>query len=164
MSKVKIKERLPWEDRWHEPSLEQLLEPQKATARKPLETILGELETIDNLDRELVWYGPAWRWTIQYALQGQQVTGENPAVAYIVPNPENALVLVPLTDEMVDELPMRRLNKAIREGIRSAKCAYQQHWATWSPSSQAEAENLVDLVRRKIAFVTGEEPADKKSD
>ena len=79
-------------------------------------------------------------------------------LAFLVPNPEQPVLWVPLTQEIIDQLPIRRLNRYIREGIREAQCAVETHWCKWVPSALTEADYLTDLSRRllKIQGLTPE--------
>lgn len=156
MAKAAIPTRLPWEDRWNEPTLEQLLKVQKDQHRKPLTTVIEQVAELEGVEQNLIWYGPAWKWTIEFRLPEVVRNGEAEVLAYVVPNPETPLVSVPLRDETVDALPIRRLNKYIRDGVKSAKQAVELHWAVWTPSAQTDAEHLIDLIKRKHKLVTGE--------
>lgn len=155
MSKAAIPTRLPWEERWARPTLEQLLKPQKDQVRAPLTALIEQLGELEGVEQDLVWYGPAWKWTIQFRL-ADEADDEGSILTYVVPNPETPLVSVPLRDETVEQLPIRRLNKYIRDGIRSAKQAVELHWAVWTPTSQSDAEHLLDLIKRKHKIRTGE--------
>ncbi|HEX7009396.1 MAG TPA: hypothetical protein VF184_05410, partial [Phycisphaeraceae bacterium] len=70
-------------------------------------------------------------------------------LVYIVPNPATPLVSVPLRSDSYQVLSNKRLSKYVRDGLRSAKCAVELHWATWTPTSASDVEGLVDLVKRK---------------
>ncbi len=155
MNKAAITRQSVWEDRWSQPEAEQLLEALSEHHRKPIEWLLEQVHHLDGIEQHLRWYGKAWKWTIE--LTFSDVEGNDLGVlAYIVPNPETPLVSVPLRDETYEELPMRRLNKYIREGIRSAKCAVELYWAGWTPSNKSEAEHLFDLLKRKHRMRRGE--------
>ena len=77
-------------------------------------------------------------------------------LCYIVPNIEQPLACVPLSDAVIETLPMRRLSKYIREGIRSAKHAVEISWASWSFETDSEANLISDLIRRKHRALTKE--------
>ena len=134
-----------WDNRWDKPNLNQLLTPLKAHQKRPFEQMVRELESIDGLERSVTWFGASWKWTIQYHPQGKP---DHP-VCYLVPDLETPKVCVPLSDPDIDQLPLRRLSKFIRDGIKAAKCALNTHWAIWSPVSRNEAEMVVELVGRK---------------
>ena len=151
---VPITIRSPWEDRWNRPTLEQLVQPQREQTLPVMQALLEQLGELENVQQSLIWYGPAWKWTIQFTLhdnKGKEVD----KLAYIVPNPEGFVVSVPLAEKVVSQLPIRRLNKVIRDAVRSAKQAVELHWATWTPNSASDIEHLMDLLKRKQKIVLG---------
>lgn len=155
MAETLIQQRLPWENRWTLPEMGDLIQPIQEQSRKALRTLMDQVASLEGLDHRLHWYGPAWRWTIEYRLQMEVGVGEQQpeAFCYLVPNAERPVVCVPLTNGQVDTLPMRRLNKLVRNGIRSAKCAVSVHWATWNLMASAEVPHLFDLIKRKRKFL-----------
>ncbi|MEM1354835.1 MAG: hypothetical protein AAGC44_11555 [Planctomycetota bacterium] len=159
MSKTTYSTRLPWQDRWSEPTLDQLLDPCKAKEPqfKALSNIMEGIEGYEGVQRSIIWAGQSWQWTIEYLLEGHHETGvESPdAMAYIIPDPEGPIVAIPLTDTHIEQIPLRRVNRFIRDQIRSSKCAVDIHWCKWTPSAQTEVEHLMDLVKRKWKMVTG---------
>jgi len=140
--------RLAWEDRWTEPSVDQLLKPLNAQRKRQVGLILEELAEWDDIRQEVIWYGPGWNWTIQYKIKATHDL-ESDILCYIVPKVDSPIVCVPLGDHEIQRLPLKRLNKMIRNGIRVAKCAVSIHWAHWTPSNQTEIAHLIDLLKRK---------------
>lgn len=144
--------RSAWEDRWSKPDADDLLEVLPETARTSLHKFVEGLGGLEGIDRQVIWYGEAWRWTVEYTLSADvhENVASSQTACYIVPNLETPIVCVPLEAPVLERLPIRRLARTVREGIRSAKCAVSIHWATWRPTSKVEAEALTDLVKRKI--------------
>jgi hypothetical protein len=182
MTHSAVQNRLAWDDRWSQPSLEQLLHPLKVQPRRLFDQILGKVTGLSNVDRSIIWYGPSWKWTIYYTLpasslvhlppissNGSSAGGASAAAStsaagknsepetlcYLVPNHQNPLICVPLSDAVIDRLPLKRLNRFVREAIASSKCAVSIHWAIFSPTTLAETGYLVDLIERKHAILTG---------
>jgi hypothetical protein len=153
MNRSAIKTRLPWEDRWTTPSLRQLVHDCEEQRRKVVETLIEQLSGFEGVSQTLLWYGAAWKWTLQFDLQTS--SSKQPIIlAYLVPKPEAPLLCIPLSKEIIEQLPIRRLNKTVRDGIRSAKCAVEIHWAIWTPSAMTEVEAMVDLIKRKHKLLT----------
>lgn len=150
--------RLAWEDRWVKPSLGQLLGPIKDPNRTMIENLVAQLDDFDKVERNVTWYGDAWKWTIQY-VQRKPESGKDQILCYLIPKSEGPLVCVPLTSQLIQKLPMRRLGKVVREGIMSAKCAVATYWATWAPNNRTEVDHLMDLMKRKhklaLIFASG---------
>ena len=65
---VPITIRSPWEDRWTRPTLEQLVQPQREQTLPVMQAMLEQLGEIEQVQQSLIWYGPAWKWTIQFTL------------------------------------------------------------------------------------------------
>jgi hypothetical protein len=155
--------RLPWQDRWTRPNLDQLLQPLNHQQRRYFQQLIDQLDGYENVERELIWYGDSWKWTISYVFKTTNTNGrttrrgsdpgEGQILCYLVPKTDQPLVCVPMADEQIQKLPMRRLGKFIRDGIKSAKCAVATHWATWTPTARTETELLGDLLKRKFKML-----------
>lgn len=139
--------RLAWQDRWSQPTLEQLLKPMKVQKRRLMELMLEQITPYPGTQQTVIWYGPSWKWTIHFIYQEPHADMPQ-TLCYLVPNAETPMICIPLTDAAIARLPMKRLSKFIREGIRSAKCAVNTHWATWTPQNQSEVGLIMELVRR----------------
>ena len=145
--------RLAWDNRWSEPTLEHLLNPLKAQPRRLFDQIMGQLAELPGVDRRILWHGPSWKWTIEYTLRDPK--GKHlEHLCYLVPNHQNPLICVPLSDAVLEKLPLKKLNRFIRDGIASAKCAVSIHWAIFAPSTLAETAFLYDLIQRKHHLLT----------
>ncbi len=155
MAKSLPKIRLPWENRWTQPTLEQLMAPLAAHHRKALETIFDEVREMPHVEMSLAWYGPSWNWTIEFRFA--DLKNPQPEVlCYLVAKVGAPVVSIPLTDTQFDALPLRRLNKLVREGVKLAKQAVELHWANFTPVNQTEVTHLLDLIRRKHKLVVSE--------
>jgi hypothetical protein len=152
------KQRLAWADRWNEPTQDQLLEPLKAHHRRVFDNMIEYLDPIEPVEKKIVWYGPSWKWTIHYTLKtppaGVAKADPGATVCYLVPRIEVPLICLPLRQPLLDELPATRLSKFIKDGIRLSKCAVAIHWCTWTPNTQAEVIQIVDLLKRIYKFPT----------
>jgi len=155
MSSKAINKLSPWEDRWKQPESDVLLSAFEDHPRKVLQTLIDQIEAFEGIARTLVWYGDSWKWCWQFDLESPN-NSEARIFGYLVPNPETPLLCITLDEELVAQLPMRRLHRFIREGIRQsqAKCAVKIFWATWSPTAMTETEQLMDLVKRKYKLLT----------
>lgn len=160
MAKVIINKLLPWEDRWNEPTLDELWAPNKEHHQRLLQGIYEGVTQFEGMERTLAWHGEGWKWTIEFNMPelglGGKANGED-ALAYIVPRPETPIVCVPLTDEQVETFPMRRLNRVVREGIKGAKQSVDIRWCKYTPSQPGEVDHLLDLIKRKIKAIKAAE-------
>lgn len=151
-SYTSMTQRNPWEDRWSQPALPDLLAPLKAHHKKHLERLIEAIDAFEGARRSIIWYGPSWKWTLQYTLD--ELPESDRVLCYLVPNTAGLTVSVPLSDGVILGLPKKRISKFVRDGIRSAKRAVSIHWAVWTPSTDGETAHLLDLIRRKHQHLT----------
>lgn len=156
-----LHEPLAWADRWHEPEVPALVSMLKSHQQRNSEMFMSYLDENPKLHRRIVWYAGGWNWTIHYRYDDGQGT-EMDNFGFVVPNPEQPLFCIPLTSAMVEVIPLRRLSKFIRDGIRSAKCAVDLHWAMWTPGPESEANQLLDLLKRKIRLLDKSAPPENE--
>lgn len=156
-----------WADRWNEPTAEALMaelnEPATIHMPKLLSNVEGE---VPSLKQRVIWHGTSWRWTLEYSAESIITTagGEGREVLfYFVPNPEEPLVCVPLRPEVLEHLPIRRLNRYIRDGIKSAKWAVDIRWGKWIVTANTEVEHMTDLLKRKAKIFVEESVSQKRS-
>ena len=139
--------RIPWVERWHEPTLEGLVGELKEHHRRAIEHLFGELESL-SLEQRLRWYGPSWRWTVEYA-----PGADAEAVCYIVPDPDGPRVHVPLPSNYVEKASKKKLNKYVREGLSVAKHAFENHWCCWTPNNPAEGTYIKELLEHYLGWL-----------
>jgi hypothetical protein len=148
-----------WLDRWTEPTVEQLMEGLKVHQQRNFGRIMEFLNEHADLQWTLLWYGSSWKWTIHYTFKdGSRAKdaggdGEKRTMCYLILNYESPVISIPLSDELIARLPLRRLSKFLREGIKNAKCAVDYHWAAWTPGLENETGMIVDLLNRKYKFM-----------
>ncbi len=92
----------------------------------------------------VAWHGECWHWTIEF----RPCATASPA-ALIIPAPENLQLAMPVTREFVQSLPLRRLKKAVREGIELASEPFDTQMAIWSIASTGLVSDLQDLLNRQ---------------
>lgn len=92
----------------------------------------------------VAWHGESWRWTVEFlAFPGASVS------AMLVPAPENLQLALPVSPEFVEALPMKRLKKAIREGLELASEPFDTRLAVWYLSAASQIGDLQDLLQRQ---------------
>lgn len=139
-----FKPRVPWEDRFQHPKLDELLgefsKQQSGLIEQAREALLG----LGGVKESITWLGIPWRWTLAYDLDG----GGKPW-AYIVPQPGKPLLALPMSGEAVAALPMRRLPKFIRDVVVFSPKVGGVHWMQWELTSRTQVEELIGLVKKK---------------
>ncbi len=153
----------PWFDHWNTPTAEQLLKDVKETHLTVLPTLREQLRQMPGVEERVVWMGDAWKWTLEYTLPGHHVSGPEspdafcylvPATDTLTPHQESPLLVLPIADSFIDFVPFKRLNRYVRDGIKSGKLAVDLIWVTWAPGPGPELEHLIDILKRKYKFLT----------
>ncbi|BAM04255.1 hypothetical protein [Phycisphaera mikurensis] len=162
-----------WTNRWAPPTDEELLSNLTGNTENHVRNLIQRVEdAAPGIQRKVIWHGMSWRWTIQFT--SPSILGYNDAsdqedepgrdlLYTIVPNPLEVLVVIPLRPEHLEHLPIRRLNRYIRDGIRNAKWAVDLRWVKWIPTANTEVEHLLDLLKRKAKIATGDSPSQRRS-
>ncbi len=154
MSSMTLSSRLPWTDRWSKPSRDQLLAPLAENHRRAFKKLIDRLEAFDDLECDIVWFGPSWKWTLQYTFApptpAKTARPQEPqTMCYLVPATTGPLLCVPMTQGLIRKLPVHRFRKYVKDGITLAKCAVEIFWATWTAQNETETQLLIDLLKRK---------------
>lgn len=144
MSRKQAKPRIAWEDRFARPSVGELLEPFAKHQATLIEHIREELLALEGVRETIIWRG-TWRWTFAYTADGD---GERPW-AYVVPQPGRPLVAIPLNPDAIAALPLRRLSKAVRDGIALAARVGDVAWPQWEPLGRGQADELLTVAKKK---------------
>jgi hypothetical protein len=73
-----------------------------------------------------------------------------------VPDPNSIKISVPLTTDMIQRLPLRRMKKTIRDGIESGNRIDAVVWACWDVATENQLQEILDIVSTKLAFIEEE--------
>ncbi len=141
-----------WSDKFRQPSLEEL----RNAVPKPLQSVLDEarerLGGLDGASETLVWQGVPWRWTLVYTAPGSP---DSRALVYLIPDPQRLQLCVPLDQELIEQVGLKRLKKSIREGVVFARNVAGVWWPTWDVQSKTALDEVFDLISRKHALTVG---------
>jgi hypothetical protein len=143
----------PWTDRWTQPTLKELLTSLGKPLARTVDKLIQKIDALEGVEHAITWYGPSWKWTIEFTLPGPQGHPRQP-LAYLVPNLNGPLLSVPVSQTLRDRLDNKRLRRYIKDGLDSAKRSVDFYWATWTFSNAAETDLLLDLLQRKLKFLT----------
>lgn len=137
-----------WADRFNVPTVAQLqagLPARSVPVFKHTRRMLHDLELTHETPQ---WRGECWKWTIEFSSAPRQAP-----MAILIPSPENLQFAVPVTNEFLQSLPMKRLKKAIREGLDLAAEPFDTNLAVWF-LSETLISDLEDLLRRRVRQLT----------
>ena len=137
-----MKSRSAWEDRFRTPSPEDLFPDLDKLKMGAVDTLRNAIPALPDVQEVLDWTGLPWRWCFVYS------RGEDPLpLAYLVPQPQRPLLVVPVPEDVVLGLTGKRVAKSLRDGLISASDVGGVRWAQWELSSKSQAEELLELVR-----------------
>lgn len=139
-----------WNDKFRMPEVAQL----RAGLTKPLQSVFDdareELKQLEGVSESVSWQGVPWRWTLVYAMA--EMPSER-ALAYLVPDPQRVQMCVPLNQEQIEKIPMKRLKKSIRDGVLYARSVASVWWPTWDIQTRGALDEVLELVVRKHKLV-----------
>lgn len=149
-------DRSPWQDRWNQPTLKELLNALGKPLGKTVDKLIQRIDELAGVEHTLTWYGPSWKWTIEFTVPSE-TRGQRQPLAYLVPNMEGPIVSVPVSQPLMDQLRPKRLRRYLKDGLESAKHSVDHYWATWTFANQSEIDLLFEVIEKKHAYLTGDE-------
>lgn len=138
--------RSAWSDRFRKPSAELLINEIAKSLRPAVDLARELLLTSEVTVEQVSWQGVPWRWSVLF----KHETFADRAWVYLVPQPHQPLLIVPLTAEGIAALPMRKLLKPVRDAITHAKQVDGIRWAQWEIQSKSQVETLIKLARVQL--------------
>jgi hypothetical protein len=145
MSAPVLRSRFAWSDRFRTPTVSDLL----ASFNKHLAGVVNHtrerLLAVDGVKEEVSWQG-VWNWTLVYRIPGE---GERGWV-YLVPDPSKPRLAIPVQDELIAELPVKKLSKFVRDGLAHAPSVDSVRWAHWEIQGKNQADDILSLAESKL--------------
>jgi hypothetical protein len=151
VSAQSFKPRLAWQDRFRAPSPEDLIAPFNKQSGALVEHARQRLLGVECVREEIAWHG-VWNWTFVYRIPGD---GDR-AWAYLIPDPAKPRLAVPVEDEIIPELPIRKLSKFIRDGLTHAPIVDGVRWSCWEIANRTQVEDIVSLAQHKLKLANAE--------
>ncbi len=138
-----VPNRTLWEDRFRRPQAAELLDalpkhmiPVATHAREALSGTPGITE-------KLLWHG-VWKWTFTFS----QAMESGRAWVYLVPDPSRLRICIPFEADLIQQLPLRKLPKYLRDGLIHAPQVGPTKWPTWELQGKGQFEDC-------LAFAVG---------
>lgn len=169
MAAQAIPKRAAWEDRFREPTPDELLKALTGPGAEAAAELRSRLLALSGVGEQTAWQGVPWRWALVYTCQMDPTR----AFSYIIPDPARVQVAVPLTAAMVQSLPLKRMKKAVRDGIMFSRFVAGVYWPAWALETVGQLDELYEIVQRKYRGISGEwggagggasRPASKRGD
>jgi hypothetical protein len=145
--------RVAWEDKFRQPTQEELI--RSITGAEPAEhlrELRKRLLSLEGVNERVEWQGVPWRWTLVYSCAMDPTR----AFAYLVPDPAHPQVAIPLTVAMVQTIPLKRMKKAVRDGVMFSKFVAGVYWPCWQLEAFPQIDELSEILQRKYRGVVGE--------
>ena len=143
MHKNVIPHRVLWLDKFAHPTIEQLLDALQAESKPHFLAVLAHIKTNAKLNESLEWTGLPWRWSLLYRPKGRKAGRE--ILVYLIPDPQGPSAVFRMEQTQIENLPIKKLSRFLREGIGSCRLVAGVCWPQWTISSQSQAEDLIHL-------------------
>jgi hypothetical protein len=148
MAKHATYSRSPWQDRFKRPTAHDLRFGLGSRQAQAFDRIRVRLLELAGVREHYAWHGDCWKWTVEYRTSHSELP-----LAVIVPCPNDLQVAVPLDREFASSLPVRRMKRAVRDGLDLAQEPFNTNWAVWSVVSVGLLDDLQDLIERKLQYL-----------
>ena len=135
-----------WEDRFRKPTVEQLVAELPRSSASALQSLREQLLSVQGCIEEVTWKGVPWRWTIE--IKSEQAPEK--VWAYLVPQPEQPLMVLPITRDGLSGISMKKLNKPVRDAIIHAREVEGVRWAQWQIESKSQVEVLAKIAKQQM--------------
>lgn len=150
MAKPKTYIRNVWEDRFHQPDIDQLKSGLSKDATALFDQLRTHLCNINGVAEEVAWHGPCWRWSVQYS-----ISKVKEPLVLLVPSPEDLQLAVPMDRDIANALSSHSFKRVIRDGLDMAREPFDTRWCVWSVQFANMLEELTQMIDMKHRLVTG---------
>ncbi|MHC5002159.1 MAG: hypothetical protein ACYTJ0_03470 [Planctomycetota bacterium] len=145
MYSSRVYDRVAWVDRFATPTIKTLRKPLPAEARPLFDRIHKALSGLEGIRESFAWYGEGWNWTIEF-----RTKRSSEPLAVLIPSPTDLQLAIPLDPDFTRSLPLKRMKRAIRDGLELAQEPFDTRWGVWSLQAPGMVADLEDLVTRKL--------------
>ena len=145
MSKITTYNRSSWEDRFNRPTIKQLRGGLPSNERQLFDALRKTLLELEGVEEGFAWYGESWKWAIELHTK----LSDEP-LAVIVPCPGDLQLAVPLDPSFTRSLSIKRMKRAVRDGLELAQEPFDARWGIWSVQAKNLLEDLRHLVEQKL--------------
>ena len=139
-----------WEDRFRRPDPLELVEAVPKHLVAVAIHAREQLGAADGVVESLVWHG-VWKWTFTYAAP----TDGGRAWVYVIPDPARLRMCVPFAAELMQQLPIRKLPKYLRDGLIHAPQVGTMKWPTWELQGKGQFDECLTFALARLKPVAG---------
>lgn len=150
MSMSGVRARTAWEDRFKTPTYDQLRDLSNKQVGGVFDAARARLLAIPDIKESLVWLGVPWRWSLEYR------SPLDPARAWaaLVLQPNKPEIAVPLPAPVLGKIPLAKLPRPIRDGLRASTAIAGVFWPSWECTSKAQVEEVGAVLEMKRTIVS----------
>lgn len=144
-------QRLAWTDRFQSPDAGMLREALHGHGRHQFDAVRKRLLELDAVSESPVWYGDCWKWSIEYRTPLSKPPGD--PLTVLIPCPEDLQLALPIDREFIESLSVKRMKRAVRDGLELAREPFDTRWSVWSIGGAAGhglLDDLQDLIESKL--------------
>jgi hypothetical protein len=146
--------RTPWTDQFQTPTAPQLRKLLQADAADLFDKARTTILDFEDIVEEPRWYGDCWFWSLGYFLTHERLEDDNP-VALIIPAAEDLQLAMPLEAAFVKTLNVRRLKRAIRDGLELGQGPFHTRWAVWSLTANSVTDEILTVLTQRHRWLMG---------
>jgi hypothetical protein len=148
MAKATRRYRAAWEDRFNEPTWDDLCAGFSSELQQLCEELRRHILDVRGLKEQVRWCGLPWRWSLTFLSSKR----DELAWAYLVPNPETPAVGLPLAADLAEAIAGDADSRRLRDAVSDAKRTNGCVWLNYPVSSRDELEDVLIVVNRKHEF------------
>ncbi|MFK7961120.1 MAG: hypothetical protein AB8G96_11410 [Phycisphaerales bacterium] len=137
-----------WQDRFNTPDVTTLRKGVDTEAAEAFDRIRTDLLRVEGAREVMAWYGQSWGWSIEYHVDAI----DDGPLAVIIPAPEDVQMAMTIEPDFLAQLPLRRMKRAIRDGLDLASPPFDTNLAVWSLQPVHILDDLMDLIERRLKF------------
>lgn len=141
------KPRAAWEDRFRTPTAEELLGALGKQLSSLTIAVRDRMTSLTGCHEELTWHGIPWRWTFVYRSEARP----DRAVSYLVPQPSKPFLVLPISQDAIGKIPLRKLSRPVRDSLGAASLINGFYWAQWDLQSRAQLDELLLIATSCLA-------------
>jgi len=140
-----VYDRLAWQDRFNEPTPDGLRRGLPGANARTFDRVRRHLRKVEGVRETVGWYGPSWCWALEYRLSVR-----SGPFAILIPSPFDLQMAMPLEAAFITSLPLKRMKRAIRDGLDLATEPFDTNWGVWSLAPDGLIDDLKDLLDRRV--------------
>jgi len=148
MAKSENYTRRAWDDRFQPPTIDQLRDDLPDDTGELFDRMREHLKSLRGIKEGIEWYGPCWRWTLEY-----RGSGAKDPMALLIPSPEDFQLVMPFDRKVIEAMPVDQMKRAVRDGLDLAREPFDTRWGIWSVQFANLVDDLINVIDLKYKHV-----------